>query len=42
MRYAINNVDLVNFIKIDIVNKKEVYFLIDNRNSKSKTDYLYL
>ena len=42
MRYAINNVDLVNFNKIDMVNKKEIYLLIDNRNSKSKTDYLYL
>ncbi len=36
MRYAINNVDLVNFI-IDMANKKEIYVLIDIRNSKNKT-----
>ena len=36
MRYAINNVDLVNFIKIDMVNKKEIYLLIDNRILKVK------
>ncbi len=42
MRYAINNVDLVNFIKIDMVNKKEIYLLIDYRNSKSKTQIIYI
>ena len=41
-RYAINNVDLVNFIKIDMVNKKEIYLLIDYRNSKSKTQIIYI
>ena len=42
MRYAINNVDLVNFIKIDIANKKEIYLLIHIRNSKNKTQTIYI
>ena len=40
-RYAINNVDLVNFI-IDMANKKEIYVLIDIRNSKNKTQTIYI
>ena len=42
MRYVINDVDLVNFIKIDIANKKEIYLLIDIMNSKSKTQIIYI
>ena len=42
MRYAINNVDLVNFIKIDMANKKEIYLLIHIMNSKSKTQIIYI
>ena len=40
-RYAINNVNLVNFI-IDMANKKEIYVLIDIRNSKNKTQTIYI
>ena len=36
LRYVINDVDLVNFIKIDTANKKEIYLLIHIMNSKSK------
>ena len=39
-RYAINDVDLVNFI-IDMANKKEIYLLIHIRNSKNKTQTIY-
>ena len=39
-RYAINDVDLVNFI-IDMANKKEIYLLIHIRNSKSKIQTIY-
>ena len=42
MRYVINNVDLVNFIKIDMANKKEIYLLINIRNCKSKTHIIYI
>ena len=42
MRYVINDVDLVNFIKIDTANKKEIYLLIDIMNSKSKTQIIYI
>ena len=42
MRYVINNVDLVNFIKIDMANKKEMYLLIHTRNSKSKAQIIYI
>ena len=39
-RYSINDVDLVNFI-IDMANKKEIYLLIQIRNSKNKTQTIY-
>ena len=42
MRYAINDVDLGNFIKIDMMNKKEMYLLVHSRNPKSKTQILYI
>jgi hypothetical protein len=42
MRYVINNVDLVNFIKIDMANKKEIYLLFDIMNSKCKTQIIYI
>ena len=42
MRYAINDVDLGNFIKIDMMNKKEMYLLIHTRNSKSKAQIIYI
>ena len=42
MRYVINDVDLVNFIKIDMANKKEIYLLIHIMNSKSKTQIIYI
>jgi hypothetical protein len=42
MRYAINDVDLGNFIKIDMANKKEMYLLIHTRNSKSKAQIIYI
>ena len=42
MRYAINDVDLGNFIKIDMMDKKEMYLLVHTRNPKSKTQILYI
>ena len=42
MRYVINDVDLVNFIKIDTANKKEIYLLINIRNCKCKTQIIYI
>ena len=36
MRYAINDLDLGNFIKIDMMDKKEMYLLVHTRNPKSK------
>ena len=42
MRYAINDVDLGNFIKIDMYQKKEMYLLVHTRNSKSKAQIKYI
>ena len=42
MRYAVNDVDLGSFVKIDMNNKKEMYLFIHTRNSKSKAQILYI
>ena len=43
MRYAINDVDLGSFVKIDMNNKKEMYLFIHTRNNtKSKAQILYI
>ena len=38
----VNEDDLGGFIKVDMVDKKEVYLLVHIRNDKSKCQILYI
>ena len=42
LRYMVNEDDLGGFIKVDMVDKKEVYLLVHIRNDKSKCEILYI
>lgn len=42
LRYLVNNEDLGGFIKVDLVNKKNMYLLVHSRNEKSKCEIIYI
>jgi len=42
MRYAVNDMDLGSFIKIDMSNKNEMFLFVHTRNPKSKAEIVYI
>ena len=42
LRYALNDEDLGDFIKVDLYDKKEMYLLVHTRNEKSKCQIMYI
>ena len=42
MRYAVNDQDLGSVIKIDMVQKKDMYLFVHTRNIKSRAEIVYI
>ena len=42
MKFLVNDFDLGNTIKIDMINKKEMYLFIHCRNEKSRAEIIYI
>ena len=42
MKFLVNDFDLGNTIKIDMINKKEMYLFIHCRNEKSRAEIIYM